>query len=364
MTPKTIPWEWIPRHKGRVITFAIFILVTISLIRIIREPKRIAILAPSTSDTGEGEKNGTMAVSGWRSIPFDRKSEIPYKLWQTWKNCELPPEAISLREKWESVNAKQPLHSTLFNDSEMLSFMEQHFDAEVVHMYNDLPLGVMRADLWRLAIIYIKGGIYADIDVAPLRPVSQWLPIDPMEKVGQEYFPPSITFQYSKVSWSTCSLLLALEHPVNVCQWALAATAGHPVLKVAMELMLERFYDGLDLTPKDYYVGRIHDADQRKDAGHSEFDWLIYHSGPALLTDALKRSLLLPVTMNAQDIFAAVWSDVLVNKRAEKMGLCLMGSEFYHGWALDHLYGSQTFERVAGWESWADRAGEMYTTLP
>ena len=34
----------------------------------------------------------------------------------------------------------------------------------------------MRADMWRYAILYAFGGIYADIDVLALHPMEQWLP--------------------------------------------------------------------------------------------------------------------------------------------------------------------------------------------
>lgn len=46
--------------------------------------------------------------------------------------------------------------------------MKENFSPEIYSAYNRLPLGVMKADLWRYCIIYKYGSIYADIDTVSL----------------------------------------------------------------------------------------------------------------------------------------------------------------------------------------------------
>jgi mannosyltransferase OCH1-like enzyme len=41
-------------------------------------------------------------------------------------------------------------------------------------MFKEYPIGVMRADFWRYAILYIYGGIYLDIDTQPLLSIEKW----------------------------------------------------------------------------------------------------------------------------------------------------------------------------------------------
>ncbi len=36
---------------------------------------------------------------------------------------------------------------------------------QVAQVWQSYPLGVMRADMWRYAALFINGGIYADMDV-------------------------------------------------------------------------------------------------------------------------------------------------------------------------------------------------------
>ena len=51
----------------------------------------------------------------------------------------------------------------LYDDSACREFIEKHFDEEIVSAFDTLIPGAYKADLWRLCILYIKGGIYMDI---------------------------------------------------------------------------------------------------------------------------------------------------------------------------------------------------------
>jgi mannosyltransferase OCH1-like enzyme len=50
-----------------------------------------------------------------------------------------------------------------FDDSNCRDFIKSHFSEEVLHAYDKLIPGAYKADLWRLCILFIKGGIYFDI---------------------------------------------------------------------------------------------------------------------------------------------------------------------------------------------------------
>ena len=50
-----------------------------------------------------------------------------------------------------------------FNDRACKNFIKQHFGPNIVKAYNKLIPGAYKADLWRLCILYIHGGIYGDL---------------------------------------------------------------------------------------------------------------------------------------------------------------------------------------------------------
>tara|TARA_Y100001970_G_C14159999_1_gene817936 strand:- start:837 stop:1619 length:783 start_codon:yes stop_codon:yes gene_type:complete len=50
-----------------------------------------------------------------------------------------------------------------FNDKTCKDFIQHYFGSNVVKAYNKLIPGAYKADLWRLCVLYIHGGIYGDV---------------------------------------------------------------------------------------------------------------------------------------------------------------------------------------------------------
>lgn len=94
-------------------------------------------------------------------------------------------------------------------------FVQENFSAEFHQMYKDLPLGVMRADVWRVAVVYAYGGVYADIDTECVTSIGEWCK-------GQ--------------------LTVAEEtSDGNIANYAFAATARHPALESVLNNMMEKW---------------------------------------------------------------------------------------------------------------------------
>ena len=103
------------------------------------------------------------------------------------------------------------------DDSECDVFIQTHFDDEFYGMYKALPFGVMKADVWRVAVLYIHGGIYADTDCECMVPVTAWM--NPEHK-----------------------LILSQEHPTGeIANFAFAAEPNHPALKCVLDLFLDLY---------------------------------------------------------------------------------------------------------------------------
>jgi len=87
--------------------------------------------------------------------------QIPRNLFQTWSTKQLPPK---LKERVDHLRAVNPeYHYQLFDDSDCRSFIQTHFGNEVVAAYDCLVPGAYKADLWRLCVLYVHGGVYMDI---------------------------------------------------------------------------------------------------------------------------------------------------------------------------------------------------------
>ena len=100
---------------------------------------------------------------------FENENEnnvIPKKIYQTHKSkeeIEKNPKLVDSVKTWKEQQ-KNGFEYYFFNNEDCDSFIKENFDGNVYQAYNNLPMGVMKADLWRYCIIYINGGIYADSD--------------------------------------------------------------------------------------------------------------------------------------------------------------------------------------------------------
>jgi mannosyltransferase OCH1-like enzyme len=86
---------------------------------------------------------------------------VPLKIFQTWFSKELPPLMQKCVEELKTNNPE--FEFFLFDDNECRSFIETHFDEEVVNAFDILVPGAYKADLWRYCVLYIHGGIYLDV---------------------------------------------------------------------------------------------------------------------------------------------------------------------------------------------------------
>jgi Glycosyltransferase sugar-binding region containing DXD motif len=142
---------------------------------------------------------------------------IPHILWQTAKtvgdldnkNCK------QLINTWAT---RSPSIDLRFMDDEGCdSFIRRYFSDEVYSVYQSLPLGIMRADFWRVAVIYIHGGIYSDVDVYCAQNIAPLLE-------GKD-------------------IVILEEHPNSgsISNYCFAAKPGHPLLKQTIDAFVTNY---------------------------------------------------------------------------------------------------------------------------
>ena len=87
--------------------------------------------------------------------------------------------------QWKKLNPT--FNYSLFGDAECLDVIKETRNSRIIDAYNRLLVGAMRADLCRLALIYLRGGVYVDSDVIPYKSLSNiWSKNSSM--IASEYF--------------------------------------------------------------------------------------------------------------------------------------------------------------------------------
>jgi hypothetical protein len=151
---------------------------------------------------------------------------IPNILWQTSKSIDDLDygNTSQLIKSWVLNNPS--LDCRFMDDTECNRFIAKNFSKQTYEMYRSLPLGIMRADFWRVAVVYINGGIYSDTDVFCKQSIEQLL----KDKD-----------------------LVILQEPntaTNVANFFFAAEPKHPFLKEVLEYMESKFDLVYDLNSK------------------------------------------------------------------------------------------------------------------
>ena len=97
----------------------------------------------------------------YRHFKNDYNSIIPLDIYQTWFTKNLP---VKMKERVELLKAQNPkFKHHLFDDNDCREFIKKYFKPDVLEAYDNLIPGAYKADLWRLCILFINGGIYIDI---------------------------------------------------------------------------------------------------------------------------------------------------------------------------------------------------------
>jgi hypothetical protein len=96
---------------------------------------------------------------------------IPKKVFHTWENKDLPPALECAVKSWKTLNPDWQVE--LFDATDRRSFVAKHFSSDVLWAYDQLIPGAYKADLWRYCVLYIEGGVYADIKFSLLFPLEE-----------------------------------------------------------------------------------------------------------------------------------------------------------------------------------------------
>ena len=239
----------------------------------------------------------------WKNLESWKSNTIPLKVWQTYKTNKLSDEAKECQQTW----LEQKIPYEFMDDQDIDKFMKKNFNKKTYDTFKNLPLGVMKADMWRYCVLYINGGIYSDIDTKCVVPVKDW-EIEKQER-----------------------MIVCLENDSHFCQWTIVSCKGHPVLKTVIDLIVERASKGIDISEKHF----VHK-----------------HTGPGIWTEALRKCLNVPENKNARDIFT-MYRNSQLEFLFSKYQLRLEDKGYFNGRLVKHYYGSRNFKK--NYDSWIEQ---------
>jgi hypothetical protein len=99
--------------------------------------------------------------------------KIPRNIFQTWKTKKISSEFKSLTQTWVDKNPNYAYF--LYDDNECDDFIKKNFDNRIYNAYCRIIPGAFRADLWRYCILYVYGGVYADMDTICINSIDLFL---------------------------------------------------------------------------------------------------------------------------------------------------------------------------------------------
>lgn len=97
---------------------------------------------------------------------------IPKIIHQTWKTTELPLRWQGFRKAWMKLHPTWKFR--LWTDDENMRLVEKDYP-EFLGLYKSYEYPILKADLVRMLYLHKYGGLYADLDLEPLKPLDELL---------------------------------------------------------------------------------------------------------------------------------------------------------------------------------------------
>lgn len=143
--------------------------------------------------------------------PTDKAQKIPRIIWQTnfTDKASLP---VYLNYLFNRIMSR-PYEYRYVSTEERLRYIEANMSEEISNAYKRLVNGASQADLWRLLVLYMEGGIYMDIDAHLVWPLSKIIKAE-----DEEVF------------------LLNKKHYTN---YFIASAPSNPILKEAIDIVID-----------------------------------------------------------------------------------------------------------------------------
>lgn len=236
-----------------------------------------------------------------------KTESIPLKIWQTYKTKNFTQQIVNCQKTWTN----QGIEYCFMEDTQIEQFIKENFDVKTYETFKKLPLGVMKADLWRYCILYKYGGIYSDIDTECLKPIRDW----GLEKKNK--------------------IILGMENNIHFCQWTIVSSPKHPILKNVIKMINKEVSKGIDTTDEHF----VHK-----------------YTGPGIWTKSIMKTLGLSGDETSLSV-QSMYKNIKYKKLFDYYGIVVKSDTFFNGDVVKHYFASQNFDEH--YESWLDEKDDL-----
>jgi hypothetical protein len=107
-------------------------------------------------------------------ITYKTIDDIPQKTVDMWKRALSPTWTVHL-----------------FGNKECAAYLRSHYDEDDARLFEQLPHGPIKADVFRVFFLYRTGGVYVDVDMVVRKPQIEQVLLRPMNQLLTVYTPSS-----------------------------------------------------------------------------------------------------------------------------------------------------------------------------
>lgn len=102
---------------------------------------------------------------------FGNTPSIPKDIYICYKTIDALPKRVA--QRWKDMNPEYNVY--VYGDKECIEFLEKNYPPKYADFFKKIKYGPIKADFWRLCILYKNGGIYVDADAVPIVPLRDFL---------------------------------------------------------------------------------------------------------------------------------------------------------------------------------------------
>lgn len=206
-------------------------------------------------------------------------NDFPHKIWQIWKVNPIDFEQRDRDTAYTWLERNPDYQYEVLTDSNEFTYVQSRFGPDgfnrpdIVDFYRNVRATIVRADLLRYMVMYAEGGVYADIDVEAIKPMSKFVP----QRYNKRDIDMIIGVEIDEPDWK--------DHPIlgqksrSFCQWTFVSKPQNPVMMDLIENIM-------------VWLRRV--ADRQK-VGISDvvldFDEIITGTGPSAFTNAIIKHI-------------------------------------------------------------------------
>lgn len=192
------------------------------------------ILEKKIQNLKETPLQGTLRERLAYTFEYDGNHKFPAFIWQTKSSIE--SESVKTHEQEAQWREKNPGFVHEVTNDDMANALVHYFYGsipEVIEAYDALPSKILKIDFFKYLVLLARGGVYADVDTAPIQAIPNWIPenVEP-HRIGLIL---GIEHDASAPDWKS-----RFVRRLQFSTWIIQAKAGHPVLREIVAQITEK----------------------------------------------------------------------------------------------------------------------------